>query len=271
MLYEQWGKWSHLIRKCYLCTKLLFQHCHANQGDTHIFAHWRIHVWYLYIEYIFVGGKSSWKVIRSKATSNLKIQQVETFLLCTSQVSAPASVSSRRRYKWGRESNSESKLTEAKERKGKPGIEMGRISNIDLWANCRWAPRVLCNLFDNSNSKWHEYCNTDGTEYMGCREGISSDQDPGQRKLVLTVKLDQERDGDIYRKVPKGLTDSLIQTNCRLTSELNCMFFIIYCLIMFKLFYELWIIHFSVRLNSFWVFLLLSSLSPEVTIPLFQC
>lgn len=52
---------------------------------------------------------------------------------------------------------------------------------------------------------------------------------------MLTVKLDQERDGDIYHKMPKAFTNSPMKTDDRLASEPDHMFFIIYCLFMFKL------------------------------------
>lgn len=62
-----------------------------------------------------------------------------------------------------------------------------------------------------------------------------SKQPSGQRKQVLTVNLDQERDRNIYHKLPKNFINSLKKINCSLASEPNCMFFVIYCLFMFRL------------------------------------
>ena len=54
----------------------------------------------------------------------------------------------------------------------------------------------------------------------------------------MTVKLDQEKDNTCY-KFPKPYTSSLKETDFRLASQSNYIFFIIHCLFMFKLLDEL--------------------------------
>ena len=73
------------------------------------------------------------------------------------------------------------------------------------------------------------------TDYMEHKESVWSQSD--QRKQVLTVKLDQER--DICYKFPKAYTSSLMETDFRLASQSNYIFFIIHHLLMFKLLDEL--------------------------------
>ena len=104
------------------------------------------------------------------------------------------------------------------------------------------------------------------TDYMEHKESVWSQSD--QRKQVLTVKLDQER--DICYKFPKAYTSSLMETDFRLASQSNYIFFIIHHLFMFKLLDELWVINFKVGWNNFWVILLLPFSTPKFKIHSFQ-
>lgn len=76
-----------------------------------------------------------------------------------------------------------------------------------------------------------EYSNMDGTEIWSIERELVTSPVRSKKKSVDSKTRPRKR----KEHLPKNFTSSLMKTDYKLAPEPNCMFFIDYCLFMFKL------------------------------------